>query len=52
MIEKKKNEYADALDEDSVAFEKVQKAARAIVSMADSIETLAYMIQDEAEVRI
>lgn len=51
ILAKKKNEYADALDEDAIAFENMHKVARAIVGMADSIGDLAYMIQNETEAR-
>lgn len=51
ILAKKKNEYADALDEDSVAFGKIRSVAAAIAGMADSIQSLAYMVQDETEGR-
>ena len=51
IIAKKKNEYADALDDDSVAFGKIRSVAAAIAGMADSIQSLAYMVQDETEGR-
>lgn len=52
ILAKKKNEYADALDEDSVAFGKIRSVAAAIAGMADSIQSLAYMVQDETEARV
>lgn len=51
ILGKKKNEYADALDEDSIAFGKIRSVAAAIAGMADSIQSLAYMVQDETEGR-
>ena len=51
ILGKKKNEYADALDEDSIAFGKIRGVAAAIAGMADSIQSLAYMVQDETEGR-
>ena len=51
IIAKKKNEYADALDDDSGAFGKIRSVAAAIAGMADSIQSLAYMVQDETEGR-
>ena len=51
ILAKKKNEYADALDEDSIAFGKIQSVAAAIAGMADSIQSLAYMVQGETEGR-
>ena len=51
ILAKKKNEYADALDEDSVAFGKIRSVAAAIAGMADSIQSLAYMVQDETDGR-
>lgn len=51
ILAKKKNEYADALDDDSVAFRKIRSMSAAIVGMADSIGDLAYMIQSETEAR-
>ena len=51
ILAKKKNEYADALDEDSIAFGKIRSVAAAIAGMADSIQSLAYMVQDETEGR-
>lgn len=52
ILAKKKNEYADALDDDSVAFRKIRSMSAAIVGMADSISNLAFLLQDETEGRI
>ena len=40
-----------ALDDDSIAFGKIRSVAAAIAGMADSIQSLAYMVQDETEGR-
>ena len=49
ILAKKKNEYADALDDDSVAFGRIRSMAAAVAGMSDSIASLAFLIQDEAE---
>ena len=51
ILAKKKNEYADALDDDSIAFGKIRMLAVTLKGLATSIEGIALMIQDETEGR-
>ena len=51
-LAKKGNEYSDRLADNEETFRKMRAFAKSIVGMADSIEGLAYLIQDEAEGRI
>lgn len=52
IIVKKKNEYADALDDDSEAFEDILTLAGAIQRSAVTVTELARMIQGKTEGRI
>ena len=52
IVAKKAGQYSDALDDDSVVFEKIHMLATTLKGLATSIEGIALLIQDETEERI
>ena len=52
ILAKKKNEYADALDDDSIVFGKIRMLTGAMLDMAASMMKMAKAIRDETEEKI
>ena len=52
ILAKKKNEYADALDDDTVLFSRIYTIAFNMQSLAETLESMALMIREDTEDRM